>query len=69
MAALHDLNLVAMFCDDLAVISAGRIVAASPPADVLTAELIADVDHAERLVAMHPVTAKPLITFIPRGGS
>jgi ABC-type glutathione transport system ATPase component len=30
MAALHDLNLAAMFCDDLAVISAGRIVAANP---------------------------------------
>jgi iron complex transport system ATP-binding protein len=30
LAALHDLNLAAMFCGDFAVISAGRIVAADP---------------------------------------
>ena len=52
VAALHDLNLAAMFCGDFAVISAGCIVA-----DVLTAELIADVYDAECLVTTHLVTA------------
>jgi iron complex transport system ATP-binding protein len=69
VGALHDLNLAAMFCDDLAVISAGRIVAAGPPGDVLTAELIADVYDAECLVTTHRVTATPLITFVPRARS
>jgi hypothetical protein len=36
---------------------------------VLTAELIADLSDADCLVATHPVTGTPLITFIPRHGS
>ena len=52
VAALHDLNLAAMFYDDLAVISAGRIVAAAPPAHVLIA-----VYDAECLVTTHPSPA------------
>ena len=41
--AIHDLNLAAMFCDQVVVLRSGRIVAAGPPEKVLTAELIADV--------------------------
>jgi iron complex transport system ATP-binding protein len=43
VVALHDLNLAAMFCDRLVVLSAGRVVAAGTPVEVLTPELIADV--------------------------
>lgn len=43
VVALHDLNLAAMFCDQLIVLSAGRVVAAGPPAEVLTERLVADV--------------------------
>lgn len=43
IVALHDLNLAAMFCDHLVVLQAGRVVAAGPVDEVLTAELIADV--------------------------
>lgn len=41
--ALHDLNLAAMFCDSLAVLHKGKVVAAGLPEDVLTEALIADV--------------------------
>ncbi|MBP1860239.1 ABC transporter ATP-binding protein [Rhizobium herbae] len=41
--ALHDLNLAAMFCDTLAVLHQGKVVAAGTPEDVLTEELIANV--------------------------
>lgn len=41
--AIHDLNLAAMFCDQVVVLRDGWVVAAGPPATVLTAELIADV--------------------------
>ncbi|TCU20320.1 ABC transporter ATP-binding protein [Rhizobium sullae] len=41
--ALHDLNLAAMFCDSLAVLLGGRVVAAGPPETVLTETLVRDV--------------------------
>lgn len=40
IAALHDLNLAAQYCDSVVVLAAGRVVAAGPPADVFTPELI-----------------------------
>ena len=43
LAALHDLNLAAMYCDKLYVLKDGKIVAAGMPADVLTEDLIRDV--------------------------
>lgn len=43
MVALHDLNLAAMFCDELAILHHGRVVAAGVPEEVLTETLIADV--------------------------
>ena len=50
--AMHDLNLAAMFCDSLAVLDKGRVVATGAPQEVLTEELIARVfgvrAHVER---------------------
>ncbi|WP_019631400.1 ABC transporter ATP-binding protein [Actinomadura atramentaria] len=43
LVALHDLNLAAAFCDRVHVLRGGRTVAAGPPGDVLTPDLIADV--------------------------
>jgi len=43
VVALHDLNLAAMFCDHVVVLSAGRIVATGAPVQVLTEPLIAAV--------------------------
>lgn len=46
LAALHDLNHAAMFADRIAVMHGGRLVAAGPPSDVLTPELIRSVFKA-----------------------
>lgn len=43
IVALHDLNLAAMFCDTLAVLHHGKVVAAGAPDEVLTEDLMADV--------------------------
>lgn len=40
VAALHDLNHAAMFCDRIAVMQAGRLVALGRPREVLTVERI-----------------------------
>ncbi|MBD0862048.1 ABC transporter ATP-binding protein [Gordonia sp. zg691] len=42
-AALHDLNLAAMFCHRVMVLCAGRVVGFGSPAQVITAEMIAEV--------------------------
>ncbi|MGI9001893.1 MAG: ABC transporter ATP-binding protein [Pseudonocardia sp.] len=53
VAALHDLNHAAAFCDRIYVMAAGRLVAGGAPADVLTEDRIAQVFgvRAQRLVA------------------
>ncbi|AJC68898.1 ABC transporter ATP-binding protein [Trueperella pyogenes] len=49
VVVLHDLNLAAQFCDDLALLQNGKIVASGTPEEVLTAERISEVYqiHAE----------------------
>jgi len=43
LVALHDLNLAAAYCDQVFVLSEGRVVAGGPPAQALTETLIAEV--------------------------
>ncbi|WP_232679237.1 ABC transporter ATP-binding protein [Nocardioides sp. R-C-SC26] len=54
VAALHDLDLAAAFCDDLVVMCAGRIVASGPTTEVLTSALVAEVYGVAVDVAPHP---------------
>lgn len=50
VAALHDLNHAAMFCDRIAVMQAGRLVAVGRPFEVLTADRIRDVFGVEAAI-------------------
>lgn len=43
VTVLHDLNLAAMFCDRIIVMSGGQVVAEGTPSAVLTEELLHDV--------------------------
>ena len=62
--ALHDLNHAAMFCDQLLVLQAGKVVASGTPEDVLTRELLRDVFSVEAHVSPSPYHAKPHIHFV-----
>ncbi|MBK3496340.1 ABC transporter ATP-binding protein [Viridibacillus sp. YIM B01967] len=64
LAALHDLNLAAMFCDYLYVIQNGQVVSSGTPETVLTTELIREVFGVETEIKIHPITHKTHITFL-----
>ncbi|MDI6104765.1 ABC transporter ATP-binding protein [Actinoplanes sp. NEAU-A12] len=53
LAALHDLNLAAMFCDTVVVLHHGRVVATGPPTEVLTSGLLAGVYGVDAEVRVH----------------
>jgi iron complex transport system ATP-binding protein len=63
LAALHDLNIAAQFCTDLAVVSDGRIVAAGTPAEVLTADTVRTWFGIGGHVVTHPRLGVPQIIF------
>jgi len=66
LAALHDLNLAATWCDRVIVVANGTVVAAGPASDTLTAELIGDVYGVDATVLANPTTGTPVIAFSPR---
>lgn len=61
VTALHDLSHAAAYADHVVVLAAGRVVAAGPPAVVLTADLVHDVYGVRAEVVPHPITGRPLI--------
>jgi iron complex transport system ATP-binding protein len=65
LAALHDLNLAAAYCDRLYVLSQGAIVAEGLPRDVLTSELLEAVFRVGAERSEHPVNGAPQLTFYP----
>lgn len=61
LAALHDLNQAAEFCDRLALMCAGRILAIGEPETVLTADNLRVVYGARAQIGSNPVTGRPMI--------
>jgi iron complex transport system ATP-binding protein len=64
LAAIHDLSLAALFCDSVHLIAGGRLIAAGPPASVLTPDIVRDAYGTDVLVIYHPETGTPHL--IPR---
>ena len=63
LAALHDLNIAADYCDLIHVIDSGRIVASGRPSDVLQPDIIAEVFGVGALVGKDTLTGRPRISF------
>jgi len=68
IAALHDLNLAAQYCDWLVMLNGGRTYAEGIPQDVLTAENIKEAYGADVCVYPHPINKLP-ITLVTAGGN
>lgn len=65
LAALHDLNLAAAYCDHVIVLRRGTVFAAGLTERVLTTELIAEVYGVRADVLRNPSTGRPVIAFSP----
>ena len=65
IAALHELNLAALYCDRLYVLKQGQLVASGTPETVLHPDLIRDVYGVWSEVSLHSLTGKLTITFLP----
>ena len=68
VAALHDLNLAAQYCDRLVMLNEGRIYAGGSPKEVITAQHIKEVYGAEVCVYPHPLNDLPATLIIPGDG-
>jgi iron complex transport system ATP-binding protein len=59
IAALHDLNLAAAYCDQIFVLKDGSLKAHGAAADVLTVPLIEEVYGVKAQIGRHPLTGRP----------
>jgi iron complex transport system ATP-binding protein len=61
VAVLHDLNQAARYADHVVAMREGAVLAAGPPRQILTADLIRDVFGLDCVVVPCPVTGAPLV--------
>jgi iron complex transport system ATP-binding protein len=61
LVVVHDLTLAGAYCDRIALLDGGRVVAAGEPRAVLTAESVARVYGARVTVMQHPVSGAPVV--------
>ncbi len=67
LAALHDLNLAAAYCDSIYVVKDGNIVANGAPEEVITKSMLKEVFQVECTVTTHPKTGKVQILYTSDG--
>lgn len=66
LVAIHDVDLAARYCDEIALMSEGRVVSRGEPEDVLTRENVMAVFGTEAAVSGNPVTGSPEVTPLRR---
>lgn len=67
IAAIHDLNLAAHYCEKLVLIKNGELYAFGMPDEVITTENICEVYGPGSYVHSHPLTGLPAV--LPRVGN
>ncbi len=64
VAAIHDLDLAARYCDELLVLAGGGILDRGPPNRVLHPETIETAFEASGAVSINPITWTPAVTTV-----
>lgn len=62
IAAIHDLDLAARFCDRVVLLSDGELLSEGSPRSVLTSERLEETFGIRTAVSMNPVTGSPMVT-------
>jgi iron complex transport system ATP-binding protein len=65
VAAIHDLDLAARYCDALVLLADGSVLETGSPEDVLTADRLERAFDATATVSPDPVTGTPSVTTLP----
>ena len=64
IAAIHDLNMAARYCDRLVLLSGGRVLAEGPPEHVLSPEAMESAFGVRAAVYRDPVTGALAVSLI-----
>ena len=67
LAALHDLNLAALYCRRLVFLKNGRIEADGPVAEVFTQQTLSRIYETDIVVIPHPRLPAPQALAVPAG--
>ncbi|MFB6094096.1 MAG: heme ABC transporter ATP-binding protein [Halanaeroarchaeum sp.] len=65
VAAIHDLNLAAHYCDDLVLLGDGEVLATGDPTAVLTEDHLEAAFGTQAVVTSHPVTGAVYVVALP----
>jgi iron complex transport system ATP-binding protein len=66
VAAMHDLNLAALYFDRLVLLKEGAIFADGSPSEVLTEKIVQQVFSASVYISQHPQAKVPHIVILPK---
>jgi len=69
VAAVHDLQLAALYCDRVVLLNQGRIVSSGVPEAVLTEELLLQTFGQRVVLSVHPTHGVPLVALAPNGNA
>lgn len=68
LAVLHDLNLTAHYADEVALLSAGRLRACGPAAEIMRPEILSEA-YGCRVVEVRDGGRRALVSLPPDGGT
>jgi len=66
VVVLHDLNLASQYCDQLILVSQGKVMAEGKPQEVVTEARIRVAYGTDVHVRQHPTTGRPYVTLLSR---
>lgn len=69
VAAIHDINLAALYCTRLVFLKSGRVVLDGPVAQVFDEQALSAIYETRITVHPHPVTGTPQASIVPGVGA